>query len=80
MIFGLLILWKCNFEIQDSIIYFLKTQISFIKHILQNNYQKAFLDFHFNCYGNKKLNQNNGCNELLFSCNNVKGLQTSKNL
>ena len=64
MIFRLLILWQCTFKIQHSLIYFLKTKISFIKHILQNYYKNVFLDFNFNCHGNKKLNQNNGCNKL----------------
>ena len=71
MIFRLLILWPCTFKIQYSLIYFLNTQISFIKHILQNYCINVFLDFNFNCHSNEKLNQNNGCN-------NVKGLQTSK--
>ena len=35
MIFGLLILWQCTFKSQHSLIYFLKTQITFIKHILK---------------------------------------------
>ena len=64
MIFKLLILWQNTFKIQHSLIYFLKTQISFIKHILQNYYKKVFLGFNFNCLGDKKLNQNNRCNKL----------------
>ena len=64
MRFRLLILWQSTFKIQHSFIYFLKTKSSFIKHILQSYYKNVFLDFNFNCHGNKKLNQNNGCNEL----------------
>ena len=64
MIFRLLILWQCTFIIPHSLIYFLKAQIYFIKHILKNYYKKVFLDFNFNCHGNKKLNQNNRCNKL----------------
>ena len=60
IIFRSLILWQCTFKIQHSLIYFLKTKISFIKRILQNYYKKVFLDFNFNCHGNKKLNKNNG--------------------
>ena len=41
-------------------------QITFIKHILQNYYKNVFLDFNFNCHGNKKLNQNSGSNKLYF--------------
>ena len=54
IIFGLLILWQCTFEIQLSLIYLLKTQISFIKHILQS-YYKFVMDFNLNFHGNKKL-------------------------
>ena len=45
---------QCTFEIQLSLIYFLKTQISFIKHILQS-YFKFVMDFNFNFHCNKKL-------------------------
>ena len=55
-------LWQYSFKIQLSFIYFLKTEASFIKDILQNYYKKVFLDFSFNCHGNKKLNQDNRFN------------------
>ena len=61
---GLLIFWQCTFKIQHSLIYFLQTQISFIKHILQNYQKKVFLDF--SCHGNQKLNLNNECNKFCF--------------
>ena len=38
----------------------------FYKAYLRNYCKKSFLDFNFNCHGNKKLNQNNGCSKLQF--------------
>ena len=32
--------------------------------IKQDYYEKVFPDLNFNCHGNKKLNQKNGCNKL----------------
>ena len=55
LVFGLgfLFIYKRSFRIQHSLIHFLKIQIYFIKHILQNYYKKVFLDVNFNCQGNK---------------------------
>lgn len=53
IIFGQLILRPCTFKIQHSLIYFLKTQVSFTKHNLENYFKNGFLDFKFHYPGNK---------------------------
>ena len=54
IIFGLRILWQCT-NIHPFIF---SKQIFFIKHSFQNYYKKVFLDFNFNCHGNRKPKSN----------------------